>query len=201
MTRLHLLLDADGVLQHRPGGWDGALAAYTDDPAGLFGDLVIEEAPTVRGGGPFLPVLAKALRKRGIRVDPEQVYADVWAAIRPHQAVLDWVAELRASGVGVHLASNQHPERARLMREQLDYATHFDTCFFSCELGAAKPTPEFFDRVGATLGAAPGAMVLVDDSVANTRAARAAGLRAATWHHRQGIARLRRQVEPVLLAR
>lgn len=192
----HLLLDADGVVQHRPGGWQGVLADHTDDPDGLFGDLVIEEAPTLSGAGAFLPVLAEALRRRGIRADPAQVYADVWGRVEAHAAVLAWVGELRSSGVAVHLASNQHPERAELMRHRLGYDRHFDTCFFSCEVGAAKPTAEFFDRVLASLGVSAGEVAFVDDSAANTRAARRLGLRAVTWHHRQGIARLRRQIGP-----
>ncbi|WP_235736255.1 HAD family hydrolase [Nocardioides alcanivorans] len=192
----HLLLDADGVVQHRPGGWDDVLAGHTADPGGLFGDLVIEEAPTVRGAGDFLPVLADALRRRGITADPEQVHADVWGRIEPHVGLLSWVGELRDAGAEVHLASNQHPERAALMRHRLGYGELFDTCFFSCELGAAKPSEEFFEKVLDALRATPQEVVFVDDSTTNTRAARGIGMRAITWHHRQGLARLRRQVVP-----
>lgn len=196
MTLRHLLLDADGVVQHRPGGWTGVLAAHTDDPEGLFGDLVIEEAPTIRGAGEFLPVLGAALRKREVRADARRLYDEVWGCIETHSAVLDWVATLRARGVQVHLASNQHPERARLMAGSLGYRDHFDTCFFSCEIGAAKPSEEFFATVLARLGATTEEVVFVDDSAGHTRAARRLGIRSITWHHRQGLARLRRQVEP-----
>lgn len=194
MSFRHLLLDADGVLQHRPGGWESVLAPYTADHAALFGDLVIEEAPSVRGAGPFLPVLERVLADRGVLVDARRVYAEVWGQVRTHQPVLDLVAELRGQGVGVHLASNQHPERARWMRRTLGYEAAFDSCFFSCEVGAAKPGEDYFRRVLADIGAEPDDVLLVDDSSGNTRAARALGIRAVTWHHRQGVARLRRQL-------
>jgi FMN phosphatase YigB (HAD superfamily) len=48
----------------------------------------------------------------------------------------------------------------------------------------------------AALRATPQDITFVDDSTSNTRAARALGMRAITWHHRQGLARLRRQVAP-----
>ena len=101
------------------------------------------------------------------------------------------VREARATGIGVHLVTNQHARRAAYMQETLGYDVLFDTCFYSCELGAAKPDPEYFASVLDRLGAEPGSAVLVDDSAANVEAARAAGISAVHWHLDEGHAELR----------
>jgi putative hydrolase of the HAD superfamily len=100
------------------------------------------------------------------------------------------VSRLGASGYGVHLATNQEQYRARHMQNALGYAALFDTCFYSCELGVAKPDPAFFIAVVDTLGVAPASILFVDDSERNVLAARAAGLAAVHWHLDAGHAAL-----------
>lgn len=131
----HVLLDADGVLQELPGGWEAALE------------------------------------------------------VLPHSA--DLVAELRSRGYGVHLATNQNPERAAYMRKRLGYDKLVDSSFYSCTVGHAKPDPAYFRKVLATLGAEPAEVGFVDDSAANVAAAREVGLVAHQWRAGDDIDTLR----------
>jgi putative hydrolase of the HAD superfamily len=67
------------------------------------------------------------------------------------------------------------------MREVLGYDTLFDVSCYSWELGAAKPDPEFFAAAAQRIGAEPSAILFIDDTGENVRAARDAGLAAEQW--------------------
>jgi len=130
----HLLLDADGVVQYLPGGWRAALEPFLGERSEEFvTDLAMDEQACLRGE-PFLPVLAERLARFGVEVPAAEVYAAAWERIAADPAVLALADRLRAGGLGVHLATNQNPERATYMRRELGYADLFDTQFYSCEL-------------------------------------------------------------------
>jgi putative hydrolase of the HAD superfamily len=78
------------------------------------------------------------------------------------------------------------------MRTTLGYDAVFDTCFYSCELGAAKPFPEFFAAVLATIDAEPSEVLFVDDDAAYVAGAREIGLHAEEWSIAEGDDGLRR---------
>ncbi len=187
----HLLLDADGVVQDLPGGWRAALEPFLGERSEEFvTDLAMDEQPCLRGE-PFLPVLAERLLRRGVATPAAEVYAAVWERISADPAVLVLVDRLRAGGLGVHLATNQNPERASYMRSELGYADRFDTQFYSSELGVAKPEPAYFRRILETLASPADAVLFVDDSPRNVAGGRAAGLAAERWHLDDGMPRLR----------
>ncbi len=182
----HVLLDADGVVQDLPGGWQAALAPWVPEPEALFARLAADEEACIRGEGPFMPVLARHLQALGVNAAAHDVYDAVWSSIEAVPAVLGLVERLRNAGVGVHLVTNQNPERAAYMREHLGYDAVFDSAYYSCEIGLAKPDLAFFEHVLSDLGA-PGEQVLfIDDSLRNVEGARVAGVAAEHWHHRTG---------------
>jgi putative hydrolase of the HAD superfamily len=186
----HLLLDADGVVQDLPGGWRAAFEPFLGERSEAFvTELATDEQASLRGE-PFLPVLAGRLELFGIDVPAADVYAAVWERIVADPAVLGLAERLRAGGLGIHLATNQNPERATYMRSELGYADRFDTQFYSCELGVAKPEAAYFDRVLAAVDAAAGEVLFVDDSARNVAGARAAGLAAEQWHLDDALPRL-----------
>lgn len=166
MSVSHVLLDADGVLQRNP-------QPLVDLARRVAGSGASER---LARGGP----LATRLHER------------VWLTIAADQDVLDVVGEVRATGVQVHLATNQRAARAAHMRDVLRYADHFDQTFYSSDLGAEKPAPEFFEAVLDRLGAAPGDCLLVDDRRPNVEVARSVGLQAERWTTRDGMRDLRR---------
>jgi putative hydrolase of the HAD superfamily len=187
----HLLLDADGVVQTIPGGWEGpARRILGDRSPEILEELLVEELPALRGEGDFLPELRRAFERHGIDGDPDELYAALWNRIEVSDEVVALVRRLQAAGYGVHLGTNQHRQRAAYMRAELGYDDLFDVSCYSCELGATKPEAAYFDRAVAMIGAAPGEVLFVDDNRANVEGARATGLAAEQWRLDDGLPRL-----------
>ena len=192
----HVLFDADGVLQQaEDADWRARVDRHLGDRAEEFlASLAELEAPGLTGAGDFTASLSRRLAELGVETDVEELYADVWLAMETLPETMAVVVALREAGVPVHLVTNQHPRRAEHMKATLGYAEAFDTCFYSCDLGVAKPDPAFFSLVADRVGAAPDELLLVDDSRANIAGARDAGLHAEHWHHDEGLPALRRRL-------
>lgn len=190
----HLLLDADGVLQHVGGsGWRGEIERRLGDRADDFVRAVDDlERPALRGESDFPDGLSAVLEGFGLLIDADELYAALWESITVEPATVAVAAEARAAGIEVHLATNQHPRRAGLMQSTLGYQDVTENDFYSCELGAAKPEAEFFRRVLERLGGPdPDTVVFVDDSRRNVESAAALGLRTIHWHLDEGHGVLR----------
>jgi putative hydrolase of the HAD superfamily len=180
----HVLLDADGVVQQ-----SAALGGEVDTLTGHLGEGTTDwltrtfppEGPVLRGDADVVPLLAEVLLANGSDADAQRVYDELWLAIEVSAESLAVARALRASGVGVHLATNQDRSRAAYMKRELGYDDVFDSCFYSCDVGYAKPSAEFFRHAVEALGAHPDEVLFVDDSQPNVDGARAAGLRAERW--------------------
>ncbi|MBM7819631.1 putative hydrolase of the HAD superfamily [Cellulosimicrobium cellulans] len=183
MTVRHVLLDADGVLQHVPGGWYAAMEPYVGSQAREFlHDTWRRELPYLTGeGGDYLPFLADALALYGVDEPADVVYRDVWHRIEVVDESVALVEALRSAGYGVHLGTNQERERGEHMRDALGYDALFDVSCYSYALGVAKPDLGFFVGAARRIGAAPAEILFVDDTPANVEAARAAGMPAIRW--------------------
>ena len=200
MTVRHLLLDADGVLQHVGGdGWRGEIERRLGDRTADFVRAVDDlEAPALRGRTSFPDGLSGVLARFGAALDAEALYVALWASITVDVRTLDLAAELRRAGLTVHLATNQHARRAELMRRTLGYEDVMDGGFYSCELGVAKPDPAFFARVLERLGDPdPADVAFVDDSRRNVDSAARLGLRAVHWHLDEGHDLLRSRLASI----
>ena len=188
----HVLLDADGVMQHLPGGWLAALEAQLGVPAGDFLTAVAQdEQPCLRGDGDFLEALGCQLEAFGFAVTARELHRSVWCSVRVEPSSVGLVHALRDAGYAVHLGSNQEARRAAYLTHDLGYADLFDTCFFSCDLGAAKPEPDFFARVLDRLGCTAPEVLFVDDHEPNVEAARECGLAAEHWGLGEQVSLLR----------
>jgi putative hydrolase of the HAD superfamily len=178
----HVMFDADGVLQDCPGGWVAAAEPHFGARAMEFLQHSYEtQLPTLAGDGDHLELLAALLTEYGVTAPAADVFRDVWLRIEPAVATLALAAALRERGYGVHLGTNQERYRAAHMREVLGYDALFDVSCYSWELGAAKPDPAFFAAAARRIGAAPAAILFIDDTEPNVTAARAAGLAAEQW--------------------
>jgi len=185
----HVLLDADGVLQHMPGGWVAAVERQLDVDGQEFFDLATrDERDCLRGEGDFLEVLAGHLRALGASVTAEDLHRAVWRSVQVEPASVALVHALRDAGLAVHLGTNQEAHRAAYMRSELGYDDLFDESFYSCELGAAKPEAAFFAAVLDRLGSAAPEVLFVDDQERNVVAARECGLAAEHWQIDDGMA-------------
>ena len=111
-----LLLDADGVLHRVAGGWEQEFSRLFGDDAEAFIDVAFSsEDAALRGEEEFADRLATILAKHGwgerhaVSVDD---VLSVWLAIDVYDESFDVVRVLRAGGLPVHLATNQHRLRA-----------------------------------------------------------------------------------------
>jgi putative hydrolase of the HAD superfamily len=182
VTVEHVLLDADGVLQEIPGGWEAAVSPYVGD---RWEDFLrrawADEVPSLAGETDFLPVLGAVLAEYGVAAPVEDFHTDVWLRIQVAEESLDLVRSLKRAGYGVHLATNQAAARAAYMRSELGYDDLFDVSLYSHELGLAKPDPAFFREAARRIGVEPASILFVDDNERNVAGAREAGLAAEQW--------------------
>lgn len=179
----HVLFDADGVLQHLPGGWYAAAEPHLGDTSeAVLHAAWALEAPMLTGGDDdFLAALEGLLLEHGSSASAAEVYAALWGAVETVETTADVVRRVRAAGYGVHLGTNQAAHRSQFMRFTLGYDDLFDVSCYSHELGVAKPDPAFFRRAADCIGAAPGEILFVDDSAKNVEVAQSAGMSAIHW--------------------
>jgi putative hydrolase of the HAD superfamily len=175
-----ILFDADGVVQATDEKWFYAITALigTEDEEQVerfFGDIMTAELPSLAGRAPFAGALGEVLARWRITTPAAEVL-QLWHHVDVDRGVVATVQELRGRGVRCALATNQHPERAAYMRENLGYAEVFDDLFYSCELGVAKPDPAYFTEAVRRLGIEPGRTLLLDDNPDNVAGAKEAGL-------------------------
>lgn len=188
-----LLLDADGVTQLPAPTWRTSLEALCPDPErteDFLADVFAAEKPCLAGSADFEASLAEVLARWRIEVSLAEALR-IWAQITPAADVLAMVPSLRAAGTAVALATNQQAYRATFMATQLEYASLFDHLLFSCELGCAKPSAEYFSAALANVSCEPGEALFIDDHASNIEAARGCGLNAELFHVSEGADRLR----------
>src|SRR3954452_12186823 len=143
-----VLWDADGVLQQVPASWLEMLAEAIgqDESLALLDLLLPQMEAAIRGDVAMTERLPQALEQRGLGEHADQV-SEVWGTVDPLEDVHAVVRELREAGFACHLATNQDDLRTSYMRSRMGYDDLLDRCFYSCEVGAAKPDEGFFRGV------------------------------------------------------
>lgn len=181
----HILFDADGVLQYPREHWHTALKSvlHLENDAqatAVLNDIFEAETDTLESRTGFVEKLEAVLSKWQ---RPAQVFEtlNVLHAIEIHVDIMECVQDLRRSGFHCYIASNQQALRAKHMSEVLNYKSLFDSEFYSCFLGAAKPRLEFFEKTLGALGCHANKVLFLDDRVENVQAARRAGLNAMVF--------------------
>lgn len=92
---------------------------------------------------------------------------------------------LRAAGRPVHALSNFATDKFAISEGLHDFLREFDTRIVSGHVGVAKPNPRIYEILFERVGLPPHALVFIDDSLANVRAAEAAGM--AAIHYRPEV--------------
>src|ERR1700712_2610497 len=148
-----VLWDADGVLQQEPATWTDQLAAIVGEQESLeLVDLLLPQLRlALRGEVSMTERLPEVLAERDLGQHAERI-REVWGTVDPIEPTRSFVRELRNAGLGCHLATNQDDLRTSYMRERMGYDELLDRCFYSCEVGAAKPDERFFRLVADELG-------------------------------------------------
>ena len=191
-----MLFDCDGVLQRPSNDWRTELAGLLDTRdevavATFFEDVRLAEAPTMDGSQDFAERLQDVLDRWQVSAPVAEVLP-IWQQLAVDPQMLAAARELRASGLFCALATNQHTQRAAYMRRELRYERDFDPCFYSCEIGVAKPDPAYFVLAVDRLGLEPHQVLFIDDVLANVEGARSAGLIAEHFARDAGRAELDR---------
>ena len=175
-----VLFDCDGVLQRPANDWRAELLALVPDRVeaeadAFLEDIAVAERPTMDGKLDFAVRLQEVLDRWAVRTPATDVLP-VWQRLWVDPEMLEAAADLRDRGLVCALGTNQQPYRAAYMQRELGYEQWFDPRFYSCDLGVAKPNPEYFRIAVRRLGVAPDEVLFVDDVLANVQGAREAGL-------------------------
>ena len=119
---------------------------------------------------------------------PEQ--ADlIWAWSRrseemiagPIEGSVELLAELRNAGIRCYALTNMERETYPLRRDRYPFMRWFDGAVVSAFEGVAKPDPAIFELLLDRFDLARSETLFVDDSPANVRAARSAGMQAVEF--------------------
>ena len=190
-----VMVDVDGVLivHPDPRGW----AAHLERDLGLSRESLQAEffAPhwpdIIHGRADLHARLEPALAKMGATVNAGTLVR-YWFEQDSHvdRDLLGQLAELRAHGLELHLATVQEHERARYLWHTLGFERHFDAIHYAAALGWAKPAQGFFAAIEARTGFEPHELFLIDDAPANVEAAIARGWSAALWTGQSRLADL-----------
>jgi putative hydrolase of the HAD superfamily len=177
-----LLLDFDGVLRH----YDPAVDHAVEDRFGLDRGTIFKTAmesaryqTLVTGGWTRAQWLADVAEFLEI---PTSAMAEP-AAYRGYidHEVLGFVRDVRAAGVPVALCTNAPSDLGDDLA-QLGVTEEFDAVVNSSEVGAAKPTPDFFRAACLAVHTVPRLCLFVDDSHRNVEGARRVGIAAYRWN-------------------
>ncbi|RLV48517.1 HAD family hydrolase [Nocardioides mangrovicus] len=188
-----VLWDADGVLQQGPTSTD-PFVEVLGERAEEFGALVWGRLDDALAGRLHMADhVTAALEQLGLADRREQVLA-LWDLLTPLPAPRAVVAAVRETGFGCYLATNQDDLRAAAMRRLLGYDELLDASFYSCDLGVAKPSPDYFLAVADALVLAPEQLLFVDDNLENVEGARDTGLYTIHWTHTDGVEVLMRRL-------
>lgn len=186
------MVDVDGVvIVPQPSGWAADLEADRGLSSAVlqehffrphWNDIVLGRATLHERLGPVLARHAPHLTS--------QQLAAYWFEkdAQLDETLLSDVADLRAAGVELHLATIQEHERATYLWDTLGFRERFDAMHYAADLGCKKSDPEFYAAVEGRTGFAGPELLLLDDTAANVETARAAGWGGAVW---DGTASLR----------
>lgn len=181
-----LMVDVDGVVVRHPdpSGWSARIEedlgvsrqALQDRFFKPWWDEVVHGRATLRDR------LAPALADVAPHVSCDQLIR-YWFEGDAHldEALLLQLAEVRTSGVPLHLATVQEHERASYLWDTLKLRDRFDDIHYAAQLGVSKPSQAFYAAVEQRLGLPASAIAFIDDTEKNVEAARARGWNAALW--------------------
>jgi putative hydrolase of the HAD superfamily len=113
-------------------------------------------------------------RRLGLR-DPAHLIDSMFAGMRPDEAMVSAVKELRSAGLLTGLISNSW-STSHYDRELL--AELFDASVISAEVHMHKPQPEIYRLAADRLGVEPRQCIFVDDLRENCEGAEAVGMTA-----------------------
>ncbi len=121
---------------------------------------------------------ADAIEELGLEVSSSQFLSEFSRSLRGFLPLGEEL--LRSLNGRVRLAcfSNTNEVEARRLRSEFEVERHFESCFFSNEIGRRKPKSEAYREVVRALGISESAILFLDDTAACVDGARAIGIRS-----------------------
>ncbi|WP_161962500.1 HAD family hydrolase [Nocardioides speluncae] len=152
-------------------GWDLTEGDYFADLAGLSDREIIERGVSRAGRHTANGLVDELLLERSRR------YAALVAEENPVRAdTRELVAALAATGRSVAITTGAQRADVELVLSRIPEGRHFRVVVTEEDVDRGKPDPQGFLLAAAALGVAPADTVVLEDSVAGIRAARAAGM-------------------------
>lgn len=190
-----LMVDVDGVLIVHPDrrGW----SANLERDLGISAQTLQAEffrphwSDIIHGRADLYSRLVPTLERIAGNVSADTLVR-YWFEQDSHvdRDLLSQLAELRESGLELHLATVQEHERASYIWHTLGFERHFDAMHYAADLGSAKPDQAFFKAIEERTGFRPGALFFIDDGPRNVEAAIRRGWSAALWDRKARLADL-----------
>lgn len=118
----------------------------------------------------------------------EFIRHDVGFWLHLDQRMIDWLRQVRASGMRTALLSNMPCDLGEYLRAHTDLLTHFDHVTFSYEARAVKPDASIYRHCLDGLRAAAGEALFLDDRPANIEGAQAVGMKALLFESPEKLA-------------
>lgn len=179
------MVDVDGVLvRPKSGRWDRNLKLDLGlSPENLGAEFFAKHWDEVVHGRAALDARLHPVLQQIAPNLPVRELINYWFRM-DSELDLDLLAQLKtlkASGVGLQLATNQEHERAAYLWRDLGLGEVFSAIHYSAQLGWTKPSPEFYAAVVERTGFEPAELILLDDRMENVLAAREAGWHSHLW--------------------
>jgi putative hydrolase of the HAD superfamily len=183
----YLLLDVDGVLQFANETSEANLnqayhwiTGHEELVENIFSHPDFPSTQT--GEKDFLPILESILPHHVHDLSATQ-YMEIWlnGNVLLNQELIARIPELPAT----YLATNQERHRGEFV-ESL-YSPHVVDSFISCQMGASKPSAEFFQLILAALDTTPDNCVFVDDRRDNILVANQVGIRGILFQDNESL--------------
>jgi len=169
-------------------------------------ELTVEQVHELFLGKTVSGVLDIIAARRGTALPPEFTYNWAFATARafmrelqPMPFVRGVVAQLRAAGHPLAVASQSPLARVRLSLEVTELAPYFgEHLYVTTMVARPKPAPDVYLLAASRLGAAPADCLVIEDSPAGASAARSAGMQALGYAPGDAAGAMRTAGVPVL---
>lgn len=135
--------------------------------------------------------------KTGISDDDAILRNEILSRFILRPWMCDIVKELRGSGIGVAILSDQTNWLDEL-DERHEFFTLFDVVYNSYHLGKSKADPSHFTDTIYRLGSTPEKLLFIDDTAAHCETARKAGIHAIHFTERESFIKEIRRFFPFL---
>lgn len=128
----------------------------------------------------------------GRRVELASLADSLWEGLFPNEAMIAFMASLRAEGYRMGLLTNNVREWELKWRAMAPIDDIFELVIDSAFVGMRKPDPEIYELTVTGLGVPAAECLFVDDIEVNCDAAQAAGMTAVVFRDaQQAIAEMR----------